>query len=501
MRYLALTLLLLAPVLARAQESIAPSGRCRLDFRSERPLTSLKLPSGQYNIFTGGHVVARCPAQGLVLRSDSLESYGDEGRIVFIGHASYSEPRLSLTAETLTYFQRDERLLAVQNVDARLPSGSRLKGPQLEFLRAIPRVRPQQFATATGRPTVSLVEKDAQGRPQPPVNVTAATIYLQGDSIVSAVGNVVVVRPELTATGDSLFVDAGAGLLRIMRSPKITGTKGRPFTLVGETIDLLSRRRKLERVLARNAAEAHSEDLDLRSDTIDLRVSDDLLQRAIAWGKGRARALSPSQSVLADSIDVLLPSQRIRTLYAVRAATAEGAPDTTKFRTTERDRLTGDTIIARFDSVPAKDTAAKPRIRQLVAIGTRTSLATSLQHLPPQDSTLCRPAVSYVRGRRITVSFDSATVSKVDVANQDLASSLYLEPNPDSTSRCGALAAAMDSASARDSSGTGRGARPATSTPASPARPPVRAPGSAPALPPASAPSATSPASSSPRRP
>ena len=438
---LIIALVALFPVVAGAQESAAPTGRCELQFKSEHPLNSFKLPSGQRNAFTGGNVVVRCPAQGLVMRSDSLESYGDEGRIVFIGHADYSEPRLKLKSDYLTYFRVDERLLAVQNVDARLPTGSTLRGPQVEFLRAVPRVRPQQFATATGRPTVSLVERDAQGRAQPPVRVTGATIYLQGDSIVSAVGDVRVVRPELTATGDSLYANSGSGLLRIMRTPRITGTKGRTFTLVGETIDLLSRRKKLERVLAKSSAIATSEDLVLRSDTIDLRVTDDLLQRAIAWGSGRARATSLTQSVLADSIDVRMPAQRVRELYAIRAASADGAPDTTKFRTTERDRLTGDTIIARFDTVPAKDTAGKPRIRQLVAMGGKGSLATSLQHLAPRDSTRCRPAIVYVRGRLITVAFDTAAVSRVKVEDEDRAGGLYLEP--DSTATCDPAPAAV----------------------------------------------------------
>ncbi len=347
-------------------------------------------------------------------------------------------------------------------------------------------MRPQQYATATGRPTVSLVERDAQGRPQPPVQVTGANIYLQGDTIVSAVGDVVVVRPELTATGDSLYANSSSGLLRIMRNPKITGTKGRPFTLVGETVDLLSRRRKLERVLAKNAAVANSEDLNLQSDTIDLRVTDDLLQRAVAWGKSRARATSLTQSMLADSIDVLMPAQRIRELYAVRNASADAAPDTTKFRTTEKDRLTGDTIIARFDTVPAKDTAAKPRIRQLVAIGGKGSLATSLQHLPPRDTSLCIPAVNYVRGRLITVSFDSAKVSTVDVKDQDQAGGIYIEPNPDSTARCHPIVTTRAPAAGRPpvvSASTTPGA------PSTPAQPPATTP----IAPPPAAPAAKRP--------
>ena len=467
-----------------AQGTPAPTGRCQLQFASDRALTSQRLPSGQRNAFTGGNVVARCPAQNLVLRADSLESYGDDGRIIFIGNADYSEPRLKLKAETITYFQREERVLAVRNVRATLPTGSTLRGPQVEFLRAIPGVRPQQSATAIGRPTITLIERDAQGRAQPPVDVTGTAIHMRGDSIVSAVGQVVVVRPELTATGDSLYANSGTGLLRMMRGPKITGTKGRPFTLVGETIDLLSRQRKLERVIAKNAAEANSEDLNLKSDSIDLRVSQDLLQRAIAWGRNRARATSPTQSMLADSIDVRMPAQRVRELYAIRGASAEGAPDTTKFRTTEKDRLTGDTIIARFDSLAARDTAAKPRIRQLVAIGSAKSLATSLQHLPPRDTSLCVPAINYVRGRLIIVNFDSARVSTVTVKDQDQAGGLYIEPNPDSTVRC--RPAAVAGSSAAPGAGatvapSGAASSPAPGQTPAPARPPAAPPSVAPA--------------------
>jgi lipopolysaccharide export system protein LptA len=455
---------------AGAQNAPPPTGRCKLQFTSEHGLQLLKLPSGQSNVFTGGSVVARCPAQSLVLKSDSLESYGDEGRIVFLGHVDYSEPRLKLNSDLLTYYQRDERVLATQNVNARLPTGSTLRGPQVEFFRAIPRVRPQQSATAIGRPTITLVQKDSLGKAQPPVNITGNTAYLKGDSIVSAVGQVVVVRPELTATGDSLYADATQDLVRIMRQPKITGTKGRPFTLVGETIDLLTRRRKLDRVLAKNAAVAHSEDLELTSDTIDLHVTDDLLQRAAAWGRSRAHATSPTQSIVSDSIDVLMPAQRVRELHAVRGASAEGAPDTTKFRTKENDRLTGDTIVARFDTAATRDTSSKPRIRELVAIGH----ATSLQHLPPRDTSLRVPAINYVRGRIITVTFDSAKVKTVHVTDQDLAGGVYVEPAADTTRRRAATPASTPAGTPTGTpAGTpGAPTRPAATPPANPPRRP-----------------------------
>ena len=432
--FYALTLAAAVAAPASAQNAGAPTGRCQFQFDQipTAHLNTIKLPSGQYNSFIGGGVVARCPQQKIVLKSDSLEQYGDEGRFYFVGHVDYKEPRLQLKSDFLTYFQREERILAFINVDAKLPSGSTLKGSSLEYFRAIPRIRRGQNGVAVGRPTISVVEKDPQGKPTPPVTITGNSIWLVGDSIVASSGEVVVVRPELTATGDSLYLDGGSGLLRIMRKPRIVGTKGRPFTLVGETLDLLSRRRKLERVIAKNSAEAVSEDLKLQSDTIDLRVSDDLLQRAVAWGKSRARATSPTQIVSSDSIDVLMPRQRIREMHAVRGAAAEGAPDTTRFKTQEKDRLTGDTIVAHFDSIPAADTVTKPQVKQLIALGH----ATSLQHLAPRDTACRLPAINYVRGRTIAVTFDSTKkVKQVEVKEKDQEQSggLYLEPNPECT--------------------------------------------------------------------
>ena len=480
-----LALASLACVLAAAplgaQIGPAPSGRCALDLTFDRAGTTIRLPSGQRNYYVGGNVVARCPAQRLVLRSDSLEYYGDEGRAFFIGHVDYSEPRLTLKSDYLTYFQREERILATSNVDATLPSGSNLKGPTLEFWRSIPGVR-QQNATAVGRPTISIVERDSAGRPQPPVTVTGNSVWLLGDSVVASAGEVVVVRPELTATGDSLFLDAGTGLLRLMRTPRVVGRRGRPYTLVGETIDVLSPRRKLERVLAKSKAEATSEDLNLKADTIDLRILNDSLNRAVAWGASRARAVSASQSIVADSIDVLMPGQRLREMHAVGDAVAEGAPDSTRFRTEERDRLTGDTIVAHFDTTASvlRDTTSKPRIRLLVSSGD----ATSLQHLPPRDTTLRTPAIVYVVGRAIDVDFDSGAVKRVQVRDDSLSSGLYLEPDRPDTVR------ARPASAAAASGETGPSPVPGTA--------PGGAPGPAPATVP---PSAVPLPAAAPRRP
>ena len=381
---------------------------------------------GQYNTFLGGSVVMRCPSSQLTLRSDSLEAYGEEGRVYAIGNVHYTEPRLDVDSDFLTYYQRDERIVANGNVNARLPSGSSMRGPVAEYFRATP-TRPIARLTAAGRPTITLVQKDSAGNPAPPMTVQANTVNMQGDSLVYAGGGVIVNREEVIARGDSMALDAEREVVLLMRQPSIEGRRGRPFTLAGDVIEMRAKLRKLERVLAKGHGRATSQDLTLTSDTIDLRVFDDLLQRAIAWGPSRANAFSQTQRIIADSVDVLMPAQRVREMRAIRGAVAEGKPDSVRFRADTVDWLRGDTIIARFDSTVAGDTTRAARIRELIALGS----AKSYYHLAPADSTIRRPAINYVLGREIVISFLNQQVSRVTVSEQ--AAGVYLEPRADTT--------------------------------------------------------------------
>jgi hypothetical protein len=170
-------------------------------------------------------------------------------------------------------------------------------------------------------------------------------------------------------------------------------------------------------------ARAVSEDMTLTSDTIDLRVASDLLQRAVAWGPSRAKAFSPAQNITADSIDVIMPDQRIREMHAVRGAIAQGKPDSIRFEADTLDWMRGDTIVARFDTTVVADSARATRLRELHAVGS----AKSYYHLAPADTTMRRPAINYVTGREIVIDFRASQVSKVTVVEQ--ASGVYLEPS------------------------------------------------------------------------
>jgi hypothetical protein len=384
--------------------------------------TNVRAANGQYNTFFGGNVLMRCPNRELTLRSDSLEAYGDEGRVFAIGRVRYSEPRLDVDSDYLTYYQRDERIVANGNVFARLPNGSTMRGPHAEYFRAIPTTRPVPRMVAGGRPTFTLIQRDSAGNPSPPMTVLGNTVTMVGDSLVYAGGSVTVTREEVIARGDSMSLDSEREIVVMMRQPSIEGRRGRPFTLAGEVIEMRARQRELERVLAKGRGKATSQDLTLTSDTIDLRVTDDLLQRAISWGPSRATATSPTQRIVADSIEVVMPAQRVREMRAIRGAVAEGKPDSIRFRADTMDWLRGDTIIARFDTAATRDTTRAARIRELIALGS----AKSYYHLAPADTSMRRPAINYVLGREIVVSFRDQQVAQVTVREQ--AAGVYLEP-------------------------------------------------------------------------
>lgn len=485
MRIAALAFILCIPAVARAQET----QRCF--WEAEGGQRIIMVAPGIRNIYLSRtpnqQIVLRCPDRGIRITTDSLESYEGEGRVFFIGNVHYTEPRLAVDSDFLTYYQRDERVVANGNVHARLPNGSTLVGPVAEYLRATPTTRPVERMNASGRPTITLAQRDSAGEPQPPTTVVANTITTLGDSLVYAGGQVVVTREDVIARGDSMALDSEREFTRMMRGPSIEGRRERPFRLSGSIIELTGADRRLRRVLSMGDARAISEDMTLTSDTIDLRVADDLLQRAISWGPSRARAFSSTQELIADSIDVSMPGQRVHEVFAVRSAAAHGRPDSTRFRADTVDWMRGDTIIARFDTASAdtataardsappprdtlaapRDTTESPRLRELHAMGN----ARSYYHLAPADTSLDRPAINYVTGREIVIDFQDQRVARVTVVEQ--ASGIYLEPTP--------VAAATDTTRTAPAPGSAP-ARPAASTarpqtpPVTPARPPVRRP-------------------------
>jgi hypothetical protein len=206
-----------------------------------------------------------------------------------------------------------------------------------------------------------------------------------------------------------------------MRQPSVKGIGSRTFTLTGGVVDVFSRNRQVERVVATPNGHALSQDLELVADSIDLRVAANQLQRAMAWGSSRAHAVSPDRSIIADSIDAIMPNQRVREVRALRKAYAESNPDS-GIVSTQRDWMSGDTIVARFDTVATADTSSKAKIRQIVAIGNARSFYQMKNSKGPKSE----PSVNYVTGKNIDIEFADRKVATVTVTDQ--ATGVMIEP-------------------------------------------------------------------------
>ena len=412
--------------LARSLAAQAPAQQCLLQYETSTGNTrtnAVRTASGQYNFFQGGGVTYHCEGQNNTLVADSAEYYGDQKVLYLIGDVHYTEPRAKVDAERMTYYQIEDRIRAEGSVNVRTQTGTTIRGPVMDYYRATT-TRPLARTIATGRPRMAIAQKPTGSQPPEPVDVIANTLVSDGDNLVYASGNVEVTRPDLIAKSDSAFMDGQREFARLMRTPSVESKKGTPFTLTGGVIDLYSRNRNLERVVATPAGHVLSQDLELAADSVDLRVRDNQLQRVIAWGrKSRATALSPERRVLADSIDAVMPGQRLREVRAVGDAYANSVPDSTRILSTERDWMRGDTIVAEFDSIAPGDTTSKPQAKRIVANGK----ASSYYQLAGDGPGRTIPKINYVRGRVITVSFANRTVEKVDVIDQ--ASGVYLEPS------------------------------------------------------------------------
>jgi len=451
---------------------LAPGQRCIIDFQGSQDgrttrSTFNKLPSGKYDVYIGGGFVGNCRGQDVTLRSDSAEYYGDQRLLYLIANVHYAEPRARVDADHMTYWMDQEHIRAEGNVFAVLHSGSTMRGPVADYYRAVAGIRTQAILAATGRPTLELVQLDSiTQRPTDTVHVVAERITSVADSLVYAGGDVQITRPELLAAADSAFVDQGSGRARLLVHPSVEARRTRPFTLTGGVIDIFSHNRAVNRVVATPNGHATSEDVQLYADSVDLRVRANELERAMAWGKGRARAISPDRDIRADSIDALMPGQRLRRLVAVGDAYATSIPDTAVVHTAERDWMRGDTIVATFDTLSGGDTSHTPPIRTLVA----ETNARAYYHMQGRNHSDPRPAINYVRGRDITIAFANRQVHTVTVT--DSASGLYIEP--------------ADTTIAAAPSATAHGAAPAGSAgrvPAGKAPPAGKTPGAPPPKP------------------
>jgi lipopolysaccharide export system protein LptA len=371
---------------------------------------------GKDSVWVGGGVDARCEGTDQRVVSDSAEHYSDRHVMILIGHVHYLEHRLQLDADRITYFTAEERLLAEGNVVGTTSTGTRFTGPRAEYLRPAAGVRLKSHLVAEPRSNIWVSPKDAGKDSKDSVNVQADRLIMDNDSLIFAKGVVVIERPDLLSTSDSAFVDKYTEFARLTQTPRVVGRGDRHFTLGGNILDIFSKNHEVERVKSLGDAKATSDDVTLKADTIDLRISNQKLERAFAWGRSRSHAHSKEQDITADSIDVLMPGQALRTMRAVGRAVAESNPDSTKISSKKLDYLMGDTITAHFDSLTANDSSTQASVKEVFAKGTPIARARSYYQVARNgEGKTDQPNVNYVLGDSITVTFRKRVVYEVHV--------------------------------------------------------------------------------------
>jgi lipopolysaccharide export system protein LptA len=432
-----------------------------------------------------GPLLVRC-ANGEELRADSAVIFSAQNEVQLYRQVDYQDPGRSLTSDYATYNSQTGRLYATGNVVfTDKQKGSTLRGPELEYFRAM-QGRPEAQSTATQRPHVTVVPKNRSGNRRNPMEIDADRVTSVGDRYMTATGNVIINDNGTRSTAEEAYYDQVADHVELRRQAKVDNDK---YHLTGDLITSDLQNGSVSRVVAQNNARLVSERLTVDGPLLRMFFERDLLQRMTSGQvpgsttKGRSIAVSKGFRMEADSIEAILPDQKLRQVNAVGQARGEswdtlavrsvvvdsgaaagrvGAGSATARPMTEppseldqKDVLTADTIIAFFrtdsvrpdsargrpagrDSVrlagrpAARDTVrgdtAKTEIERLLAIGDAHSL-----YRMRNDSTKSRqdqsgkPGLNYLIGDRIELTFKDG---EVDVAHvRGLKQGVYFDPD------------------------------------------------------------------------
>ncbi len=470
--------LLLAALSGTAGAQRAPQPRnCIVDIDTAGRAYQTSSPAGGVLWFAGGVFKAHCRGESTRMESDSVEWYSARGELRLLGNVHFRDSTAVLDADKVTYWTRQERLYAEGRVYTRnLSTGSEMRGPNLDYYRAVPPIRDTLDLVGTGRPTIHFFPASDSAKPdsaRTPFVIVANRVRLLGTERMWAGGQVTIDRPDLTARADSAFLHLGDSVGFLIGAPVVTGRDtaqgadtSAAYRLTGQRIRFdMAANQQIRHVLSAGDADAAGRDWRLTSDTLDMALDSGRIQRAQAWGRNtRPVAVSGLSTIVADSLDIRMPAQVMELIWAFGDARARSRPEST---VVEEDWLTGDTLRAAF--VEQRDQRDTTRRRSEIDRVTAFGSARALYHIDNERDPSGERGINYSRGARITIALADRKVRTVDIVG--LVDGVYLEPLPP-----GADTAAEDSASARDSTRGRPAARPAPPpaarpAPGAPARP------------------------------
>ncbi|MFI5235850.1 MAG: hypothetical protein ACHQXA_09080, partial [Gemmatimonadales bacterium] len=260
---------------AAGQAVSGPGNRCLLSIdHVTRATHQIPNPDGTVNYFLGGDVRLSCQGTAVRMAADSVAAYNDLKTTYFLGHVRYDDSSITMTADRGTYYKDGERWEARGNVVTRnTANGSTLRGPSLDYLRALAGLRDTSEMYANGRPRLEYVPTDSTGTHQEPYIINADRIRFRGNDRVYGGGSSTVDRSDFSAQGDSLRLDSGTGQDGgLYGHARMQGKGSTAFTLTGRKIDLRLTKSQLSGVRATGQSHAVNPDWDLVADTIDLAL-------------------------------------------------------------------------------------------------------------------------------------------------------------------------------------------------------------------------------------
>jgi len=382
---------------------------------------------GAYETFAGGGMWSHCLNQpATTMYSDSLAWYPERDLLYLMGHVHFRDTASTLDADHVTYYLRQERLYAEGNVFTKnLHTGSDLRGPNLDYYRVSPPLRDTAIMLANQRPTIRFHSASrGSAADTEPFVVVSDRVRMLGDDRMWGGGRLTIDRSDLAAAGDSGQLDLTRNVGSLLGAPQVDGKGNDAYHLRGRRIDFtLTPSHEIHHAVSKDSADARGPDWHLTADTLDMTLDSGKVQLAEAWGKHRRPdAVSGLHTIIADSLDIHMPDQLVRLVWAYGNARSVTRDSTGP----NEDWLTGDTLRADF-AVVHDSTARRPKsdLQHVTAFGS----ARALYHVDASDTTVKnRKGINYSRGKRIDIAMVASKVQSVDVVGQT--DGVYLEPVP-----------------------------------------------------------------------
>lgn len=219
----------------------------------ENEYTQRRVENGFSTVFIQGPLLVRCEG-GAEIRAQQGTLYEATREIHLSGSVSFVDPERRLTSQRATYSSGNGRLYATGDVVfSDLTEGMTLRGPELEYFRAM-QGRPQTQAIATQRPHLTLLPRSRAGSAAQPGSPDGEPVEVDAD--------------RMTMEGNEQFF--AVGRVEIRRSDFQAFSREARLDQVNQRMEL------------RENARVQGEQFDLTGQSIDVLLPEDRLERVHA---------------------------------------------------------------------------------------------------------------------------------------------------------------------------------------------------------------------------